>query len=75
VSIDIKKLVEENALLKQEYLKVLNEKEKLVLLCDELNTEREFIIERHSNLKSSKLGRLQVWFWKRRSGKRGNKRS
>ncbi|WP_144550538.1 hypothetical protein [Bacillus sp. X1(2014)] len=65
----LREIVQENINLKQELLKTLDEKEKLVLLCEKLLVEKEFIEKRYKNLRNSKLGRITIWIWERRGKK------
>lgn len=70
---ELKDLISENNYLKQELLNTLDEKEKLVLLCEELLLEKEKIEKRYTNLKNSKLGRVTTWMWERRKKARNAK--
>ncbi|RXJ01852.1 hypothetical protein DS745_09335 [Anaerobacillus alkaliphilus] len=62
----MKGIIEENSLLKNELLKTLDEKEKLVFLCEELLIEKQDIERKYRSLRNSKLGRLTIWYWERR---------
>ncbi len=63
---EIKEIIAENTILKNELLTILKEKEKLVNLCEELLIEKETIEKKYQNLKNSKLGRITIWYWERR---------
>jgi hypothetical protein len=66
----MKELLMENSFLRGELLKAIEEKEKLVSICEELLKEKKYIEERYRNLRQSKLGRITVWIWERRRKKK-----
>ena len=68
----VKDVIQENAFLKQELMSTLDEKEKIILLSEEIINEKESIEKKYNNLKNSKLGSLTVWYWSRKKRK-GNK--
>lgn len=70
----LKEVIQENSYLKQELLCTLDEKEKLVILCQELFNEKQNIERRYKNLKNSKLGKITIWLWKRKGKKKNAKR-
>lgn len=70
---EIKELLNENNLLKQELIKALDEKEDLVMMCQKLLREKEQINKSYQNLRNSKLGRVTIWMWKRRAKKNGGR--
>lgn len=65
----IKEYIKENAILREQLNRTLDEKEQLIHLCREIESERKHIERRYENIKSSKLGRIIIWNWKRRSKK------
>ncbi|MGM0777967.1 MAG: hypothetical protein ACQEXE_16530 [Bacillota bacterium] len=70
---EIKELLNENSILKQELIKALDEKEDLVMMCQKLLREKEQINKSYQNLRNSKLGRVTIWMWKRRAKKNGSR--
>jgi hypothetical protein len=72
---EINKILSENLYLKNELLKTLDEKEELILICEKLLAEKDYIEKRYNNLKNSRLGKIVVWNWQRRKKANGERQS
>lgn len=72
VFLRLEELSHESNLLKHELLTTLDEKEKLILITEQLLKEKEEIQRRYENLRNSKLGKLTIWIWKKRRKLKNN---
>ncbi|MFL0505305.1 hypothetical protein ACH0B5_06100 [Ureibacillus sp. 179-F W5.1 NHS] len=65
----MKSLILENSELKQQLIKALEEKEQIIYMAEKALAEKKVITKRYENLKNSKLGKLTIWYWKKRGSK------